>query len=172
MGHWMFSFVYHPPNPPLSELFPCLAGMQLNQRATCALRCPECLSGGLSHCENEQNQRRNICVSLERERIRRPKKNVTILALGIWLCTSRHPFCLMQDRAISTGKPSQTWSPFQSWGGQDAVLLLATSCLFPEGGGIGLDSPPLEHNSALWPLRQKICNPFRGREESHPAHGS
>lgn len=120
MGHWMFSFVYHPPNPPLSELFPCLAGMQLNQRATCALRCPECLSGGLSHCENEQNQRRNICVSLERERIRRPKKNVTILALGIWLCTSRHPFCLMQDRAISTGKPSQTWSPSNP--GEDKML--------------------------------------------------
>lgn len=66
-----------------------------------------------------------------------------------WFCPSRHLVCLMQDRAIIMGKPSQIQSPFTSWGEQDAVLLLATSFLLPEGGGRGVNSPSLEHNSAL-----------------------
>lgn len=90
-----------------SQLLPCLAGVQLDPRATCALRWPESPSDSLNICENEPDQRRNSLVPLGRERIGRPKKGVTVLV---------HILHAISDRAICTGKPSPELEPLPSLG--------------------------------------------------------
>lgn len=84
-----------------SQLLLRLAGVQLDPRATCALRWPESPSDSLNICENEPDQRRNISVPLGRERLG--------AELFVW------------------GSPAQSWSPFLAWGGQDNELSLATN---------------------------------------------
>lgn len=63
-----------------SQLLLRLAGVQLDPRATRALRWPKSPSDSLNICDNEPDQRRNISVPLGRERTGRPMKGVTVLA--------------------------------------------------------------------------------------------
>lgn len=96
-----------------SQLLPRLAGVQLDPKASCALRWPKTPSDSLNICENEPDQTRTISVPLGRERIGRPKR-VTVLAHQ----TSSLPFpappsccmgqsCLCGEARPRAGAPSQ-----------------------------------------------------------------
>lgn len=97
-----------------SQLLLCFAGVQLDPRATCALRWPESPSDSLNICENEPDQRRNISVPLGRERLGRPKKGLKVLvhwasALAFPACSSSHmgQSCLYGEAQPRAGVLSQ-----------------------------------------------------------------
>lgn len=148
----------HIPSPkssPQSQLFPCLDGMQLNQRATCALRWPKQLSDSLYVWENGQDQMRNTWVPLRRGiigRIRRPKKGATILAHweAALPCPSpplphmgqSHLLGEAQPGAVAPSKPGEKKISFYCW-----RQALSPSRVMEQG-----QTGPFQDMSALCPL--------------------
>lgn len=149
----------------------CLAGVQLDPRASCALRWPERPLDSSNICENEPDESRKISEPLGGERIGRPKKGVTVLAHWASALSFPTPCFFYMEQSCLLGEAQPRAGAPSSLGRRRQCPIPGKKLSSPDSDGTGLSWHPPGQNSDLWLSAQIFCNPFREKPQSHPAHG-